>query len=80
MIRASLQSRLPDCVRIGARPVGRIVALPKRSFGNAARRVMQAFKVPLQSVPNQPLPAGTHQLKAATADGAAQSARAVQIR
>jgi hypothetical protein len=35
--------------------------------------------MPLYSAPNQPLPAGVYQLKAKTADGAAQSATAVAV-
>ncbi len=38
------------------------------------------IQVPLYSSPNQPLPAGTYQLTATSADGAAQASLAVRIR
>jgi hypothetical protein len=37
-------------------------------------------QIPLFTAPNQPLPPGSYQLTAATADGAAQSAVTVRIR
>jgi hypothetical protein len=47
---------------------------------SAPGEVAVTTQIPLYSAPNQPYPPGVYQLTAATADGAAQSAVAVEIR
>lgn len=50
------------------------------TLDTAPQESVMFIQVPLYSAPNQPLPAGTYQLEATTADGAAQSSLAVKIR
>ncbi len=50
------------------------------TLDNASIESVIFIQVPLYSAPNQPLPPGTYQLAARTADGAAQSSLAVKIR